>query len=271
MDDILREALVPAPNNPVTLIGGVIVFCDPGTTLSIPLMDGRWKVAVGLQPKSFNHDETYLDQVSTLVQSNSLVAALGKIGLDRTVPDYLLDEQERTFQRLLTFCHPKKFLVLHLRGYPKVHSSDVLNTGLQYVQKACSRDQRIHLHCFTGRRVDLEDWLEDFPNCHFGFTAKVLSFNDPQIEILRAVPNNRILLETDSPYMPVEPASRNQYTCICGRYSLYGSLPQIPILGGVVGYHSSQWPVTLPVIFILQYVGDYFVTLFIVTRFCNLL
>ena len=39
LDDILRETLVPAPNNPVALIGGVIVFCDPGTTRSIPLMD----------------------------------------------------------------------------------------------------------------------------------------------------------------------------------------------------------------------------------------
>ena len=40
LNDILREPLVPAPNNPVTRIGGVIVFCDPGTTRSIPLMDG---------------------------------------------------------------------------------------------------------------------------------------------------------------------------------------------------------------------------------------
>ena len=38
LDDILREPLVPAPNNPVTLKGGVIVFCKAGTTRSIPLM-----------------------------------------------------------------------------------------------------------------------------------------------------------------------------------------------------------------------------------------
>ena len=40
LNDILREPLVPAPNNPVTLIGVVIVFCDPRTTRSIRLMDG---------------------------------------------------------------------------------------------------------------------------------------------------------------------------------------------------------------------------------------
>ena len=131
------------------------------------------------------------------------MAALGEIGLDRTVPDYLWDEQERTFQRLLTFCHPEKVLVLHLRGYSKVHSSDVLNTGLQYVRKACSRDQRIHSYCFTGRRIDVENWLEKFPNCHIGYTAKVSPFNNPQTEVLRAILNDRFLLETNSPYMPV--------------------------------------------------------------------
>ena len=46
-------------------------------------------------------------------------------------------------------------------------------------------------------------WKIDFLNCHFGFTAKVSSFNNPQIEALRAFPYDRILLETDSPYMPV--------------------------------------------------------------------
>ena len=110
LNDILREPLVPAPNNPVTLIGAVIVFCDLETTLSIPLMDGRWKVAVGLHPKSFNHDDAYLDQVRTLVQSNPLVAALGEIGLDRTVPDYLWDEQERTFPTISSLLPPRDSL-----------------------------------------------------------------------------------------------------------------------------------------------------------------
>ena len=104
------------------------------------------------------------------------------------------------FQKLVAFCHQGK-----LRGYSKVLSSDALHTGPQYIHKACSRDQRIHLHCFkfTGRRGNVENWLEKFPNCHIGFTAKVSPFNDPQTEVLRAIPNDRILLETDSPYMPM--------------------------------------------------------------------
>ena len=48
----------------------------------------------------------------------------------------------------------------------------------------------------------VEDWLEEFPNTYFGFTARVTSFNQEQRDGVRAVPEDRILLETDSPYMP---------------------------------------------------------------------
>ena len=203
MNDILGYALPHPPVTPVNLVGGVMVFCDPETRLSIPLMDGRWKIAVGLHPKKVpNCSEAYLEQIKTLLYSNPLVVALGEIGLDRTVPDYLWDDQDLVFKRMLTFCHPEKVLVLHLRGSSNIHSSDVLMAALQYVRKACSQDQKIHLHCFTGQASDVEAWIEDFPNCHFGFTTRVSSFNGRQQEALRVVPGNRLLIETDSPYMP---------------------------------------------------------------------
>ena len=55
------------------------------------------KVAVGLYPKRCHYDEVYLDPVGTLVQSNPLVTALLGIPFDRTVLDYVWDEQKRTF------------------------------------------------------------------------------------------------------------------------------------------------------------------------------
>lgn len=203
IDDVLGYALPQPPLIPVNLVGGVMVFCDPETRLSIPLMDGRWKIAVGLHPKKVpNCSEAYLEQIKTLLHSNPLVVALGEIGLDRTVPDYLWDDQDLVFRRMLTFCHPDKVLVLHLRGSSTIHSSDVVMAALQYVRKACSQDQKIHLHCFTGQASDVESWTEDFPNCYFGFTTRVTSFNGRQQEAVRVVPWNRLLIETDSPYMP---------------------------------------------------------------------
>ena len=50
----------------------------------------------------------------------------------------------------------------------------------------------------------LEDWLEECSNCYFGFTARASTFNHFHLEGLRSVTHDRILVETDSPYMPVE-------------------------------------------------------------------
>ena len=52
---------------------------------------------MGLYPKSSHYGEAYQDPVRTLVQSNPLVTALWGIPFDRTVLDYVWDEQERTF------------------------------------------------------------------------------------------------------------------------------------------------------------------------------
>ena len=135
--------------------------------------------------------------------------ALGEIGLDRTDPEYTWFDQDCLFfKTLLALSRPDKVIVLHIRRSSAQHSSDVLLAGFHYVKKACPPNQGIHLHCFTGNWTTVEDWLDDFPNTYFGFTARVTSFNWEQREGLRAVPLNRLLLETDSPYMPVDRDNR---------------------------------------------------------------
>ena len=209
VEDVLKFRLKMEPRNPVELVGGVMVFCDPENIASIPLADGKWKIAVGVHPrKAVGCPETILSRIKILVDTNPLVKALGEIGLDRTEPDYTWPDQDRMFKKLLSWSRPEKVLVLHLRGVSDRDCSDVLLAGLHYVKKACYSNQLIHLHCFTGNQAMVEYWLEDFPNVYFGFTARVTSFNTEQIDGLRAVPTNRLLLETDSPYMPVEGQNR---------------------------------------------------------------
>ena len=140
---------------------------------------------------------------------------------------------------MLTLCRPDKVLVLHLRGASNKHSSDVLLSALYLVREACLRNQPIHLHSLTGFQHDVEEWLQEFPNCYFGFTGKAPSFSSEQLfdlqsvfimmwksgcrksptatldlpgkfpasavnnSGLQSVPAKRLLNETDSPYMPV--------------------------------------------------------------------
>ena len=65
----------------------------------------------------------------------------------------------------------------------------------------CGASQPIHLHCFGSRVSDVTGWVAHLPKCYFGLTAAVRHFSGEQMLGLKQVPNNRILVETDSPYL----------------------------------------------------------------------
>ena len=99
-------------------------------------------------------------------------------------------------------------LILHLRDVKgDEYGSDVHSLCMVMMEELCSREQRVHVHCFTGREFIVKAWLNKYPNAYFGFTAKVAHFDQEQIAGLRAVPRDKILLETDAPYFPHGKAS----------------------------------------------------------------
>ena len=142
---------------------------------------------MGLHPKSCHYDEAYLDPNRTLVQSNPLVTDLWGIPSDRTVLDYVWNEQERTFPTIRSLLPPR----------------DSLSSSLKRVFK-CTFIRRLYTisvkHALETRGYI---YIISLGDCHIGFTAKVLPFNNPQTEARKTIPHYRILLETDSSYMPV--------------------------------------------------------------------
>ena len=71
LKDILSFSFEHPPRTPVRLVGGVMVYCDPETRLTLPLMDGRWKVALWKHPKKVPHcTDSYLNQVKILLHSS---------------------------------------------------------------------------------------------------------------------------------------------------------------------------------------------------------
>lgn len=66
-----------------------------------------------------------------------------------------------------------------------------------------NRHQRIHIHCCTLGPHEVEAWGKTFPNAYFSFNALVKSYNREQRAALSLLPRSRLLLETDSPHLPV--------------------------------------------------------------------
>lgn len=194
---------------PVKLVGGVMVFCDPQNYKRLPIRNTPFAVAVGVHPKHasrFTKDQE--GQLEKLLKTRG-VRALGEVGLDFSCHPDTWPRQEEVLNSVLGLCTPNFTLVLHLRGTKTDrHLAQVSTRCLEIVKRHCSKDQRIHLHCFTGGIQQLQEWRTAFTNCYFGFTGKVASFGTGQKEALRRVPADRLLLETDAPYMPMLPGLR---------------------------------------------------------------
>uniref|UniRef100_A0A8W8KII9 Uncharacterized protein n=1 Tax=Magallana gigas TaxID=29159 RepID=A0A8W8KII9_MAGGI len=186
----------------VSVAGGVIVYSEPSTHPEIVSVERPWGVAVGVHPKhieEFSRDR-FLHMKELLNRPH--VVALGEVGLDRTVPVKLWRRQEDVLCQVLTLSRKDKVLVLHLRGTPADRiGMDVHARCMQILHTSCDPDQPIHLHCFTGDARLVKEWMNSFSHVYFGFTGAVETFSTDQIDGLRAVPMNRMLLETDSPYM----------------------------------------------------------------------
>ena len=60
---------------------------------------------------------------------------------------------------------------------------------------------RIHLHCFTDSPEWCEKYLAAFPNLKVGFTCSILRPSSSMARCAAVAPLDRILLETDGPYM----------------------------------------------------------------------
>ncbi|KAH3704480.1 hypothetical protein DPMN_120399 [Dreissena polymorpha] len=207
------EALVghtvgPMPEVPVRVNGGVAVFCDPPNyPREYPSVTG-FGSAVGVHPKAPLRDvKGVVGQVERELRKDGVVA-LGEIGLDRTVPEREWGRQEEMFVGLLELACPRRPVILHIRGQD-TYSCEASALALRLMQKNVSPTQRIHLHCFTGTLDQVLSWSAAFPRCYFSISGLAARFDEVQKSAVRGIPADRLLVETDSPYLRVRSKKDN--------------------------------------------------------------
>ncbi|XP_069134300.1 uncharacterized protein [Argopecten irradians] len=239
------SSVIEQPSVPAAVVGGVIIYSEPNNYPPVDFtLEGPWKVAVGVHPK---HCETLtVDQklhLQRLLQHPKVVA-LGEFGLDRTIPIAKCRRQTEVFAKLLKMARPTQPIVLHLRGVKgDVHGTDIYRAALTMVEDVCSKEQLIHLHCFMGEADVVRAWLRRFPNTYFGVTAAVHSFDRMQLEALEAIPRDRLLLETDSPYFPLRKAKVSTPAYLGDTASLVAS--QLDSLTKDIAEHTTRNAVAL--------------------------
>ena len=83
-----------------------------------------------------------------------------------------------------------------------LHLREADEDALAVLRNANLHRKNVHVHCFTGTREFAERLLALDANIFIGFTGIITFKNAQNVRDAAAiVPDNRLLLETDAPYM----------------------------------------------------------------------
>ena len=129
--------------------------------------------------------------------------AIGEIGIDLFHEKKYLDKQVDAFEEQIKLAINYDLPIV-------IHSRDSFDEIFEVLEKFKCEKLRGIFHCFTGN-IDQAHRIIDL-NFHLGIGG-VLTFKNGKIsEFLNEIPINKIVLETDSPYLAPSPhrGSRNE-------------------------------------------------------------
>ena len=178
---------------------GVSRFVTVGTSLEASrravevahALEGVWATA-GVHP----HDASEgIDGIEALLD-DPWVVAVGECGLDYHYMHSSIDDQRRVFA--------DQIALASARGLPVViHTREAWDDTFD-VLDAEGVPERLVFHCFTGGPDEARRCLD--LDAHLSFSGIVTFPSAPELrDAARLCPDDRILVETDSPYLAPEP------------------------------------------------------------------
>ena len=152
--------------------------------------------AVGSHPDAADEvNEDVLEEYRKLCKLSSKVKAIGEIGIDYHYEDIPRDLQLKAFRMQMALAQELDLPVI-------VHEREAHEDGMAVVKEF--PQVKGVFHCYSGS-AEMARQLVDL-GWYIGFTG-VLTFKNARkaVETAASIPLDRIVLETDCPYMAPEP------------------------------------------------------------------
>ena len=152
--------------------------------------------AVGSHPDAANEvNDSVLAEYRELCKLNSKIKAIGEIGLDYHYEDIPREIQMKAFRAQMELARELDLPAI-------VHERDAHEDGMAVVRDFPTVTGVFH--CYSGS-AEMARQLVD-KGWYIGFTG-VLTFKNARkaVEVAASIPLDRIVLETDCPYMAPEP------------------------------------------------------------------
>ena len=182
---------------------GIALLMNPGCSLASSREASRLSqeydyiyAAVGSHPDAADEvDEAVLEEYRKLCKLNPKIKAIGEIGLDYHYEDIPRGIQQRAFRMQLELARELDLPVI-------VHEREAHEDGMKIIAEF--PEVTGVFHCYSGSAEMARLLVER--GWYIGFTG-VLTFKNARkaLEVAASIPLDRIVLETDCPYMSPEP------------------------------------------------------------------
>ncbi len=191
--DRARDAGVSAiymPNIDGTTVDKMLSVCDAYPGYCFPM--------IGLHPTSVNeHYEQELAILRHRLETSRRFIAIGEIGLDLYWDTTFLSEQLSAFEKQIEWALAFRLPVV-------IHIREALDEVCRVMEKFKTTPLRGVFHSFTGSVEEARQLLE-FENFLLGINGIVTFKKATLSETLTEIPLERIILETDAPYLSPTP------------------------------------------------------------------
>ena len=203
IDIVIKNALdngiskMLLPNIDSTTTTKMLQLCDRHPNNCYPM--------IGLHPCSVKKDnlEKEISHVEQMLSQNKFIA-VGEIGLDLYWDKSTLDLQKIAFESQIELAKKYKLPIA-------IHVRDSFDEAIEIVERLNDHNLSGVFHCFTGNLEEAQRII-NLKNFYLGIGGVVTFKNGGINKIINQVSLDRIILETDSPYLSPTPfrGTRNE-------------------------------------------------------------
>jgi len=153
---------------------------------------------IGLHPTSVNADfREELKVMKELLDQSHPFVAIGEVGMDLYWDRTFINEQFEAFETQIQWSAEYQLPLV-------IHSRDSFEEVYQVIKRNEHKNLKGIFHSFTGTLEEAERLLQ-FDGFYLGINGVVTFKKSTLPEVLKNVPLERIVLETDSPYLTPVP------------------------------------------------------------------
>lgn len=193
-EEVIERAFSAGVNRMV-----VVGFNDETIPLAMDIAENYESIyaAVGWHPvDAINYRDDRLDYLKEL-SAHEKVVAIGEMGLDYHWDTSPKDVQEKVFREQIRLAKEVDMPII-------IHNREATEDVIRILQEEDAADVGGIMHCYSGTAAELQTCLD--MNFYISLAGPVTFKNaqEPK-EVAKHVPLNRLLIETDAPYLAPHP------------------------------------------------------------------